>query len=139
MKKESKISGIAIIAVGVVFLIDSCFLRYKPVMQLVVLSIFFIMPFCSSLTMSPIIILNGCIAIRLISRLQQHQILEPQLNHSWQIQSQITWLESEMPTWHKHDNGRNPIARLWFSLSCHPSITFLCQVLHIWFRIYCNV
>ena len=43
MKKESKISGIAIITVGVVFLIDSCFLRYKPVMQLVVLSIFFIM------------------------------------------------------------------------------------------------
>lgn len=40
MKKESKISGIAIITVGVVFLIDSCFLRYKPVMQLVVLSIF---------------------------------------------------------------------------------------------------
>ena len=35
MKKESKISGIAIITVGVVFLIDSCFLRYKPVMQLV--------------------------------------------------------------------------------------------------------
>ena len=43
MKKESKISGIAIITVGVVFPIDSCFLRYKPVMQLVVLSIFFIM------------------------------------------------------------------------------------------------
>ena len=43
MTKESKISGIAIITVGVVFLIDSCFLRYKPVMQLVVLSIFFIM------------------------------------------------------------------------------------------------
>lgn len=43
MKKESKISGIAIITVGVVFLIDSCFLRNKPVMQLVVLSIFFIM------------------------------------------------------------------------------------------------
>lgn len=39
----NKISGIAIITVGVVFLIDSCFLRYKPVMQLVVLSIFFIM------------------------------------------------------------------------------------------------
>ncbi len=34
---------VILIAVGVVFLIDSCFLRYKPVMQLVVLSIFFIM------------------------------------------------------------------------------------------------
>ena len=43
MKKESKISGIAIITVGVVFLIDSCFLRYKPVMQLVILAILFIM------------------------------------------------------------------------------------------------
>jgi uncharacterized protein involved in response to NO len=43
MKKESKTSGIAIIAVGVVFLIDSCFLRYKPVVQLVILSILFIM------------------------------------------------------------------------------------------------
>lgn len=43
IKKESKISGMTIIAVGVVFLIDSCFLRYKLVMQLVVLSIFFIM------------------------------------------------------------------------------------------------
>ncbi len=43
MKKESKISGMAIIAVGVVFLIDSCFLRYKPVMQLVILAILFIM------------------------------------------------------------------------------------------------
>lgn len=40
IKKESKISGMTIIVVGVVFLIDSCFLRYKPVMQLVVLSIF---------------------------------------------------------------------------------------------------
>ena len=43
MKKESKISGIAITTVGVVFLIDSCFLRYKPVMQLVILAILFIM------------------------------------------------------------------------------------------------
>ena len=43
MKKESKISGIAIITVGVVFLTDSCFLRYKPVMQLVILAILFIM------------------------------------------------------------------------------------------------
>lgn len=43
MKKESKISGIAIITVGVVFLIDPCFLRYKPVMQLVILAILFIM------------------------------------------------------------------------------------------------
>lgn len=43
MKKESKIYGIAIITVGVVFLIDSCFLRYKPVMQLVILAILFIM------------------------------------------------------------------------------------------------
>lgn len=43
IKKKSKISGMIIIAVGVVFLIDSCFHRYKPVMQLVVLSILFIM------------------------------------------------------------------------------------------------
>lgn len=43
IKKESKISGMTIIAVGVVFLIDSCFLRYKPVMQLVILAILFIM------------------------------------------------------------------------------------------------
>lgn len=43
IKKKSKISGMTIIAVGVVFLIDSCVLRYKPVMQLVVLSILFIM------------------------------------------------------------------------------------------------
>lgn len=43
IKKESKISGMTIIAVGVVFLIDSCVLGYKPVMQLVVLSILFIM------------------------------------------------------------------------------------------------
>ena len=35
IKKESKISGMTIIAVGVVFLIDSCVLIYKPVMQLV--------------------------------------------------------------------------------------------------------
>ena len=39
IKKESKISGMTIIAVGVVFLIDSCVLSYK----LVVLSILFIM------------------------------------------------------------------------------------------------
>ena len=43
IKKESKISGMTIIAVGVVFLIDSGVLWYKPVMQLVVLSILFIM------------------------------------------------------------------------------------------------
>ena len=43
IKKESKISGMTIIAVGVVFIIDSCVIRYKPVMQLVVLSILFIM------------------------------------------------------------------------------------------------
>ena len=34
---------VILIAVGVVFLIDSCFLRYKPVMQLVILAILFIM------------------------------------------------------------------------------------------------